>query len=842
MNSSWANAAVLWPMPFGWKNDKLDEIQKEKNQSMRNTKNIIAQMTLEEKASLCSGLNFWYLKSIERLGIPSIMVTDGPHGLRKQATSSDTVGLADSVPATCFPTASALAATWDRDLIYEVGAALGEECRQEKVGVILGPGVNIKRSPLCGRNFEYFSEDPYLSGEIAKSHINGVQSQGIGTSMKHYAVNNQEYRRMVIDAVVDERALREIYLAGYEIAVKEAQPWTLMCAYNKINGTYASDLESLMRAILKDEWGHEGLVVTDWGAMNERVEALKAGTELEMPGAQNGNDALIVEAVQNGLMNEGILDQAVERILTLIFKADETLAEDFAYDSQAHHALARKTAGEGAVLLKNDANILPLQENTKVALIGRFAKEPRYQGAGSSLMNPSRLDNLYDEILALVGEENLTYTPGYTPKGDHAEESLIQEAIDLAQNAEVVVVCAGLTDLYEVEGLDRKHMQLPPGHDALIESISKNHSQVVVVLSNGSPVEMPWSNDVSAILEGYLGGQAGAGALADILYGRVNPSGKLAETFPHKLEDNPSHHYFPGGPATVEYRESIFVGYRYYDTVNQDVLYPFGHGLSYTTFEYSDLQLSQKQLQTPVKLTIHIKVKNTGNVAGKEIVQLYVRDLESTTFRPDKELKGFAKVDLQPGEQTEVSIQLGQRAFAYFNTDLKDWHVEAGQFEILIGASSGDIRLRETVELTGYSTDAPKPNVEELSAYYNFPRGTPVSQVDFEALLGRPAPPNLGSQKGSYTLNTPVGDMGDSFFGRQLAKVINQQISKMIKGMEDTPTALLMHAMIKEIPLRGMLVFGGGVLTRAMLEALLLMINGHFWKGAGALIKAIVKR
>ena len=561
---------------------------------MKDIKNLISQMTLEEKASLCSGVNFWYLKGIERLEIPSIMVTDGPHGLRKQAGDADHVGLNESVPATCFPTASALAATWNRDLIFQVGEALGEECRQEKIGVILGPGVNIKRSPLCGRNFEYFSEDPYLTGEMAKSHINGVQSQGIGTSLKHYAVNNQEYRRMTIDAIVDERALREIYLAGYEIAVKEAQPWTVMCAYNKINGTYASDHKKLMRDILKDEWGHEGLVVTDWGAMNERPIALAAGTELEMPGTSNGNDQQIVDAVQSGQLDEAIVDQSVERILTMIFKAEETLAEDYAYDPKAHHALARQVAGEGVVLLKNDDSVLPLQANAKVALIGRFAKTPRYQGAGSSQMNPTQLDNLHDEIVKLVGDENLTYAPGYTEKGDQADDALIQEAIDIAKDADVVLICAGLTDLYETEGLDRDHMKMPAGHDALIEAVAAAHSKVVVVLSNGSPVEMPWVNGVSGILEGYLGGQAGAGGVADILFGKVNPSGKLAETFPIKLEDNPSHHYFPGGPVTVEYRESIYVGYRYYDTVEQGVLFPFGYGLSYTTFEYSDLQLSRE--------------------------------------------------------------------------------------------------------------------------------------------------------------------------------------------------------------------------------------------------------
>jgi len=734
---------------------------------MKDIKNIISQMTLEEKASLCSGLNFWYLKGIERLDIPSIMVTDGPHGLRKQAGDADHIGLNESVPATCFPTASALAATWNRDLIYQVGVALGEECRQEKVGVILGPGVNIKRSPLCGRNFEYFSEDPYLTGEIAKSHINGVQSQGIGTSIKHYAVNNQEYRRMVIDAVIDERALREIYLAGYEIAVKGAQPWTVMCAYNKVNGTYCSEHESLMTTILKEEWGHEGLVVTDWGAMNDRVRGLAAGVELEMPGSPNGNDAMIVEAVETGELDEATLDRTVTRILEMIFKAEDTLAQDFTYDREAHHALARRAAGEGAVLLKNEGGILPLQKGVKIALIGEFATTPRYQGAGSSLINPSRLDNLYDELVKLVGRENIRYSDGYTKKGGRADEGLIQEALDAAESADVVVICAGLTDLYETEGIDRDHMKLPPGHDALIKRITADHSNVVVVLSNGSPVEMPWVDKVAGILEGYLGGQAGAGAIADIMFGVTNPSGKLAETFPIKLEDNPSHPYFPAGPATVEYRESIYVGYRYYDTVDQEVLFPFGHGLSYTTFKYSDLDFSLDRIGEADTLTVSLKVKNTGAVKGKEIIQVYVRDFKSTAFRPKSELKGFAKIELGPDEEAAVEIELDRRTFAYYNTLLQDWHVEPGKFEIQVGASSRDIRLRGTVYVDSAQPVPTVTNREKLEAYYNFPKGKAVSQADFEALLGRPAPPNRGSQKGAYTLNTPIGDMRDSFIGRR---------------------------------------------------------------------------
>ena len=805
---------------------------------MKDITDLISQMTLEEKASLCSGLNFWQLKGIERLGIPSITVTDGPHGLRKAREGAE-LGLGDSVPATCFPTASALAATWNRDLLFQVGEALGEETRAEKVGVILGPGANIKRSPLCGRNFEYFSEDPYLSGEIAKNHINGVQSKGVGTSLKHYVANNQEYRRMSIDAIIDERALREIYLAGYEIAVKEAQPWTVMCAYNKVNGTYDSEHHYLMTDILKEEWGHQGIVVTDWGAMNDRVEGLKAGVELEMPGAPNGNDAMIVAAVQSGELDEAILDRAVKRILTLIRNAQEVLAQDAAYDADAHHALARRAAGEGAVLLKNEGGVLPLAADAKIALIGRFAKEPRYQGAGSSLITPTRLDNLYDEMSKLAGAENISYAPGYTPTGDQVDETLLAEALERAKSADVVLVCAGLTDWYEVEGLDREDMKMPPAHDALIKALSAAHPRVVVVLSNGSPVEMPWAQDVPAILEGYLGGQAGGGALADILYGKVNPSGKLAETFPLLLENTPCHPYFPGGPATVEYRESIYVGYRYYDSVNQDVLFPFGYGLSYTSFAYSDLRLSQSKITDADTLIASLTVKNTGPVAGREIVQLYVHDVESSVFRPEKELKGFVKVELQPNEEVQVSIELNPRAFAYYNTDIKDWHVESGEFEILVGASSRDIRLRDAIEVVSSRSDIPAIDREKLAVYYHLPKGEAVSQQDFEALLGRPLPPNEKDKKGHYTINTPLGDMNDSFIGRQLFNMMQKQMAKMLEGQEESPTAKFMQAMAQEAPLRTMLMMSDGAVTRPMLEALLDLMNGSYFSGGKALVKAI---
>lgn len=796
---------------------------------MEKIQNLIEEMSLEEKASLCSGLNFWYLKGVERLGIPSIMVTDGPHGLRKQEGKADHVGLNESAAATCFPTASALAATWNRDLVRQVGVALGEECRQEKVAVILGPGVNIKRSPLCGRNFEYFSEDPYLAGEMAKSHIDGVQSQGVGTSLKHFAANDQEYRRATTDSVLDERTLREIYLTAFEIAVREAQPWTVMSSYNMVNGTYASDNKFLLNDLLREEWGFKGFVVTDWGGMNERVKALEAGNDLEMPGPSTYNDELIIDAVLAGRLDEDILDRALERMLTVVFKANDTLSVDFTYDAAAHQALARKVAAEGAVLLKNEGGLLPLKPGSKIALLGRFAKEPRYQGAGSSLINPSKLENLYEELGKLVGEENISYAPGYDGLGT-TSEALLAEAVEATQSADVVVVCAGLVEMAEVEGVDRNTLSLTSGHDELIKRVAAAHKKVAVVLSNGAPVTMPWLADVSAVLEGYLGGQAGAGGLADLLTGKVTPSGKLAETFPLSLQDTPAKPY-PGGPLVVEYRESLYVGYRYYDTAKVDVLFPFGYGLSYTKFDYRDLNLKQ----AGDGVTLSFKVKNSGAVAGKEIAQVYVRDVESTWFRPEKELKGFAKVELQPGEEKEISVDLGPRAFAYYDTGSKGWVVEAGEFEILVGASSRDIRLKASHKLAGQGTVSAVDRAK-LAPYYTVTPATEFTLSAFEALLGRPVPPNIQPGKGQFTMNTPLSDMTDSFMGRQMNKVMQDAISKMIKDKEDTPTGLTMTTMAKEMPLRS-IAMGGGPLNLAKLRAILLMINGHTFQGIKALLR-----
>ncbi|HLV09360.1 MAG TPA: glycoside hydrolase family 3 C-terminal domain-containing protein, partial [Halanaerobiales bacterium] len=601
-------------------------------------KKIISKMTLEEKAGLCSGKDWWNTRAVKRLGIPSIMMSDGPHGLRKLLQESDQQ---KSVPATCFPTASALASSWDRKLLNETGKALGEECQAEGVSVLLGPGANIKRSPLCGRNFEYYSEDPYLSSELATAYIKGVQSQGVGTSLKHFVANNQEHRRMSVDAWIDERVLREIYLASFETAVREAQPWTVMCSYNRVNGEYASEHPYLLTDILKKEWGYEGFVVSDWSAVNERVDALRAGLELEMPTSHGVGDRKIVEAVKKGELEEEVLDRAVERLLKIIFRIVDNKKENAEYDQEAHHQLARKIARESMVLLKNEDNILPLKQEDSIAVIGAFAREPRFEGGGSSHVNPAKLDCAYDEIKKIAEIAEVTYTEGYRLDSDKTDKELLEEAKKVAQQADIAVIFAGLPDHFESEGYDRKHLRLPDSHRELIEEISKVQENLVVVLSNGAPVEMPWLDQVKGLLESYLGGQAAGGAVADLLFGRANPCGKLAETFPRKLSDNPSFLNFPGEGDRVDYHEGLFVGYRYYDFKEIEPLFPFGYGLSYTDFEYTGISVDKKELKAGESLQVNVMVKNRGKMKGKEIVQLYVRDIESTVIRPEKELKGF---------------------------------------------------------------------------------------------------------------------------------------------------------------------------------------------------------
>lgn len=660
----------------------------------RDLKKIVSEMTLEEKAGMCSGLDFWHLKEVEHLGIPKVMVSDGPHGLRKQDEKGDHLGINDSIKAVCFPPAVLSACSFDRGLMEEMGKAIGREAQANDVSVVLGPAVNIKRSPLCGRNFEYYSEDPYLAGEIAAAFVKGVQSQHVGTSIKHFAANNQEYRRMSSSSEVDERTLREIYFPAFETAVKKAQPYTFMCSYNQINGTFASENKWLLTDVLRGEWGFKGYVMSDWGAVNDRVKGLEAGLELEMPASGGDNDAMIVKAVKDGALEEKILDQAVERILRIIFEyADHRKPQEFTMEKD--HEEAQHIAEESMVLLKNENHILPLKTSEKAAFIGGFARNPRFQGGGSSHINCFKTTNVLDSVPC---DAQVVYAEGFPADRDFYDKALADEAVKAAAEADKAVIFAGLPESFESEGYDRSHMRLPECQNRLITEILKVQPNTVIVLHNGSPVEMPWLGEIKGLLETYLGGQAGGAAAANILYGKINPSGKLAETMPLKLSDNPSYLNFGGGEK-VEYREGIFVGYRYYDTKEMDVAFPFGYGLSYTTFAYSNLKLSMENPTEKDTVMVSADVTNTGKSAGKEVVQLYIRDLTGSAIRPEKELKGFEKVFLDPGETKTVTMELNKRSFAWYNTELHDWFAASGDYEILVGASSRDIRLTETLHL-----------------------------------------------------------------------------------------------------------------------------------------------
>ena len=660
----------------------------------RDLKKIVSEMTLEEKAGMCSGLDFWHLKEVEHLGIPKVMVSDGPHGLRKQDEKGDHLGINDSIKAVCFPPAVLSACSFDRGLMEEMGKAIGREAQANDVSVVLGPAVNIKRSPLCGRNFEYYSEDPYLAGEIAAAFVKGVQSQHVGTSIKHFAANNQEYRRMSSSSEVDERTLREIYFPAFETAVKKAQPYTFMCSYNQINGTFASENKWLLTDVLRGEWGFKGYVMSDWGAVNDRVKGLEAGLELEMPASGGDNDAMIVKAVKDGALEEKILDQAVERILRIIFEyADHRKPQEFTMEKD--HEEAQHIAEESMVLLKNENHILPLKTSEKAAFIGGFARNPRFQGGGSSHINCFKTTNVLDSVPC---DAQVVYAEGFPADRDFYDKALADEAVKAAAEADKAVIFAGLPESFESEGYDRSHMRLPEYQNRLITEILKVQPNTVIVLHNGSPVEMPWLGEIKGLLETYLGGQAGGAAAANILYGKINPSGKLAETMPLKLSDNPSYLNFGGGEK-VEYREGIFVGYRYYDTKEMDVAFPFGYGLSYTTFAYSNLKLSMENPTEKDTVMVSADVTNTGKSAGKEVVQLYIRDLTGSAIRPEKELKGFEKVFLEPGETKTVTMELNKRSFAWYNTELHDWFAASGDYEILVGASSRDIRLTETLYL-----------------------------------------------------------------------------------------------------------------------------------------------
>ena len=792
---------------------------------------VIAQMTLEEKASLCDGFDYWHSQGIDRVGIKSISLNDGPHGIRKKGDPEQNKGetnLLKGVPAICFPTASATACSWDPELIGKMGEALGDECLKEQVSVLLGPGTNIKRSPLCGRNFEYFSEDPVLAGEIASAFINGVQSKGIGTSLKHYAANNQETRRMTVNTVADERTLREIYLAPFETAVKKAQPWTIMCAYNRLNGEYCAENKWLLTDVLRDDFGFEGIVVTDWGAENQRVPGLLAGQELEMPTSSGEGTKLIVEAVKNGTISEEVLDKAVDKLIELSKKAEKVLGT-YTYDAAAHHKLAREIAAQCMVLMKNDGKVLPLKKDAKLAVIGEMAKKPRYQGAGSSLINPIQLDSAYDTMTEMGIA--FDYAPGYSTakKNKTSDDTFVAEAVEKAKNADVAVLFIGLTDEFETEGNDRKHLSIPALHNRLVNEVLKVNKNVVVVLSGGASIEMPWADNVPAILNGFLTGQASGSAVCDVLFGDVNPSGKLAETYPYALEDNSSANYFPGTSVSVEYRESIYVGYRYYDKADKAVRFPFGHGLSYTEFEYSDIKFSADSIKDTDTLTVSFKVKNVGDRDGAEVAQVYVNDVESTIYRPVKELKGFKKVFLKAGEEKEVSIELDKRAFAYYNVKLGDWHVESGEFKILVGASSRDIKLTASVQVTS-TVEAEIPDYRESAPSYYSGDIMHVDDEEFKAVLGHDIPPSERDKSQRLTILNTLEDAADGKWGGRF----NRMLSKML-GTESMAGAIALQT-----PIKNFISMSFGLFSPNMAEGLLIILNDDkFFKGMGIILKGV---
>ena len=793
-------------------------------------KNLIKKMTLKEKASLMSGKDFWQTMDIERLGINSMFLADGPHGIRKQAEAADHLGLNESIPATCFPTAATIANSWNEELGERIGEYLGKEAASQQVNVLLGPGINMKRNPLCGRNFEYFSEDPYHTGKMAASYIRGIQSYGVSACVKHFAVNNQEERRMSIDTIVDERTLREIYLTAFEIAIKEGNTQTVMSSYNMLNGTYTNENQHLMQEILRDEWGFDGVVVTDWGGSNDRIAGLSAGNELEMPTTAGETNIDIVQAVKEGIIQEEVLDENVDRLLELAFTTEEALQKsrpDINFiDLQEHHQAAQQAAEESIVLLKNEDHILPLNLNKKVAVIGDFAKDARYQGAGSSIVNPTILDHTLDS-LEDSGITSIGFEPGYNRYGKKSNKK-IDKACELAKQADVVLLYIGLDEVTEAEGLDRQNMNIPENQINLINALSEVNPNIVAVLSSGSVVEMPWIHQVKGLVHAYLSGQAGAKAILNVISGEVNPSGKLAETYPLTYADTPSYRHFPGKEVSVEYREGIYIGYRYYDTSNTEVLFPFGYGLSYTTFEYSEIKTNKNE--------VSFKIKNTGDIPGMEIAQLYVGCDSKEIFRPTKELKGFTKVFLNAGETKAVTIPFDDKTFRYFNVKTNKWEVEEADYSIMIGASSADVRLTDSIFIEG--SGAPLPyQKENLPSYYSG-QANHVSEAEFEALLGHKVPVSTWDRSKPLGYNDTISQCqyAKGLFARFAYKTISFS-HWFLRKIGKRSTANLIMMSVYHMPCRGVARMTGGMINMPMLDGILMIVNGHFFKGLRHVLK-----
>ena len=774
---------------------------------------IISTMTLEDKVSLCTGGDFWHTKAMPQYGIPAIMMSDGPHGLRCQAAEADMIGINESLPATCFPTAVTAGATWNRKLYAAEGEAIGREGAAAGVSVVLGPGCNIKRNPLGGRNFEYISEDPYFAGKMAAAFIRGQQSAGVASSVKHFAVNSQEYKRQNGDSQLDERTFREIYLTPFEIAVKEGNPGTVMCSYNKINGIHASDSKALLTDILRNEWGFDGLVVTDWGALNDRIEGYKAGCDLNMPGGSKFMEKAALDAVHSGELDEAYIDATVERILRLVEKSQGIPAPQIDWDT--HHALALKVAEQGAVLLKNEDNILPLAESD-MALIGYMAANLRYQGSGSSHINPTKLINISDALPSVP-------CCACGDKLGNVTEQELRDAVEAAKKQKIAVVVVGLPDSYESEAFDRDHMRLPEGHNKLVEAVAEANPNTVVVLLGGSAMELPWADQVKAILYMGLPGQAGGEAAANLLTGKANPCGKLTETWPLFYEDVISKDTF--GKKNTEYREGIYVGYRYYDKAKKSVRYPFGHGLSYTTFAYSDLIVRDRK--------VSVQVKNTGAVSGAEVVQLYIAAPKGGFFRPVRELKGFERVELEPGESKTVEFTLDDRSFAIWS---EGWKIPGGTYTVQIGASSRDIHLEQSIEIVGEEISLP---VWQAGSWYETMSGYP-SREEWEKLMGHPVPVISEPKKGQFTMDSTCMEMKEHSFVMKIQYMVTENIiAKGFGGKKDMsdPSYKMMITCATDCPMRSVVISSGGMMNDSLAQGMLHMANGHYIKGLAAMLK-----
>ena len=772
---------------------------------------ILQKLSLEQKCALLSGKNTWQTQDYPKQGVPAIWLSDGPNGLRKQAGAADHLGLNPSVPATCFPTAATMANSWDPALGEEVGRALGEETAANRVNVLLGPGLNVKRSPLCGRSFEYFSEDPYLSGKMAAAYVRGIQENGIAACPKHFAVNSQELRRMASNSVLDERTLRELYLTAFEIVVKEAHPKSIMSAYNKVNDTYANENHHLLVEILRKEWGFDGAVVTDWGGSNDHVEGVKNGSTLEMPSPGLGGARKLLKAVAEGSLTEQEIDLRVDELLELVLSTTAALEkEPRSFDEKAHHELAQRAAAESIVLLKNEGGILPLKHGKKVTLIGDFALTPRYQGAGSSMVNPTRVDSLKDAMeaaeLDMVG-----YCAGYERSGK-PNKAYLEEAVSQAKMADVVILCIGLDESSESEGLDRTHIGIPAVQKQLLDAVTAANPNVVAVVSAGSVIETDWVEQCKAVVHGYLGGQAGASAMLEVLTGWQNPCGKLAETIPLRYEDTPAARYFPGRKQNAEYREGLYVGYRYYETANKAVRYPFGYGLSYTTFAYSDLKVNAEN--------VTFTITNTGSVAGAEIAQLYVAKPDAVVFRPAKELKGFAKVFLKAGESKTVAIPLDDKTFRYWNVATDRWEVEGGSYQLLVGANVQDIRLTAEIALPG--TGAPGPYAGEALPDYYTGNVQNIPDAEFEALLGRPLP----EEKTAIDRTMTLGELHHS--RSPLCWLIAGVLTLLLRSGEKRGKPNLNILFQYNMPLRGLAQMTNGMIGDEFVDGLVLEAKG-FW-------------